>query len=145
MPAEDAEAAAERWRSRTGAEVVPRPRRPPGAGLPELRAALLRAVPEAPAPDAPAEAEHRVYRPGCGDGFQVERTGERAFRVSGRGVERLLARHDLGNEEALRYLEERLRDIGVIKALDGRRLRARRRRRDRRHGVRAGPGRAAVA
>ena len=34
-------------------------------------------------------------------------------------MERLLARHDLGNEEALRYLEERLRAIGVIKALEG--------------------------
>jgi len=121
VPDDDAEAAAAEWRSRTGCEVY-LTSSATGRGLPELRAALLRAVPEAPpaeaaAPGATAQAEHRVYRPGAGDGFQVERTGERAFRVSGRGVERLLARHDLGNEEALRYLEERLRDIGVIKAL----------------------------
>jgi GTP-binding protein len=32
-------------------------------------------------------------------------------------VERLVARHDVENEEALRYLEERLRKIGVIRAL----------------------------
>ena len=121
VPEDDAEAAAAEWRSRTGSEVY-LTSSATGRGLPELRAALLRAVPEAPPPEAAgteaaAQAEHRVYRPGAGDGFQVERTGERAFRVSGRGVERLLARHDLGNEEALRYLEERLRDIGVIKAL----------------------------
>ena len=38
-------------------------------------------------------------------------------RVTGEGMERLIARHDLGNEEALRYLEDRLRAMGVIKAL----------------------------
>ena len=98
-------------------------------GLPDLGCDRARVCPSCappccarcrprPRPPRPAaQAEHRVYRPGAGDGFRVERTGERAFRVSGRGVELLLARHDLGNEEALRYLEERLRDIGVIKAL----------------------------
>ena len=43
---------------------------------------------------------------------------EIAFRVVGRGLERLIARHDLENEEALRYLEDRLRAIGVIRALE---------------------------
>ena len=33
-------------------------------------------------------------------------------------VERLFARHDLGNDESLRYLEERLRSMGVIRALE---------------------------
>ncbi len=46
------------------------------------------------------------------------RTGPGAFRVESERVERLLARHDLGNEEALRYLEDRLRAMGVIKALE---------------------------
>ena len=32
-------------------------------------------------------------------------------------MERLVERHDLENEEALAYLEERLRGIGVIAAL----------------------------
>ena len=41
-----------------------------------------------------------------------------AFRVAGEGVERLIARHDLDNEEALRYVEERLRTLGVIRALE---------------------------
>jgi len=91
-----------------------------GRGLGDLRAALLSGVPMEEAgtlSEAAVEAEHRVYRPGAEDGFRVQRTGERAYRVEGKGVERLLARHDLGNEEALRYLEDRLRDIGVIKAL----------------------------
>ena len=44
--------------------------------------------------------------------------GERPSRCSGRGIERLLARYDLDNEEALAYLEERLRSIGVLKALE---------------------------
>jgi GTP-binding protein len=33
-------------------------------------------------------------------------------------VELLVARHDLSNEEALAYLEQRLREIGVIGALE---------------------------
>jgi GTP-binding protein len=38
--------------------------------------------------------------------------------VTGTGVERLLARYDLDNEEALAHLERRLRGIGVITALE---------------------------
>ena len=45
------------------------------------------------------------------------REGE-AFRVNGRGIEMLVARHDLSNLEALAYLESRLREIGVIAALE---------------------------
>jgi GTP-binding protein len=39
------------------------------------------------------------------------------YGVSGRGIEMLLARHDTQNPEALAYLEQRLREIGVIAAL----------------------------
>ena len=48
----------------------------------------------------------------------MERLGDHSFRVSGRGVERLVARYDLENEDALAYLERRLRGIGVIGALE---------------------------
>ena len=116
---EEAVAAAQEWRARTGGEVIVTSAAT-GRGLGDLRAALLSGVPMEEAgtlSEAAVEAEHRVYRPGAEDGFRVQRTGERAYRVEGKGVERLLARHDLGNEEALRYLEDRLRDIGVIKAL----------------------------
>ena len=39
------------------------------------------------------------------------------FEISGRGIEMLVERHDLGNFEAVAYLEQRLAEIGVIKAL----------------------------
>ena len=67
-----------------------------GQGLDELRAELLRRVPVAGArPTAPGLAgeeelaEHRVFRPAERRGFEVERVGEGAFRVTGEPVERL--------------------------------------------------------
>ncbi len=101
-----------------------------GAGLDELRRRLVRRVPAVHASDAddaggpgaapgPGElAEHRVYRPAADREWRVERVGERSFRVTGTGIERLVARYDLDNEDALAYLERRLRGIGVIGALE---------------------------
>jgi GTP-binding protein len=63
-------------------------------------------------------ATHRVYRPGEGDEIDVERTGSGSYRLHGRRLERLVARHDVENEEAMRYVEERLRALGAIKALE---------------------------
>ena len=94
-------------------------------GLGELAAELSRRVPvSAPAPagelpELETLAEHRVFRPAADRGYAVQRTGEHTFRVSGRGVERLLARYDLDNDDALGHLERRLRGIGVIGALEG--------------------------
>ena len=65
------------------------------------------------------ESEHRVYRPTGSGGYEIVALGEGAFEVTGRGVEMLVERHDLGNPEALAYLERRLREMGVIKALRG--------------------------
>jgi GTP-binding protein len=95
-----------------------------GQGLDELAATLGRMVPAADRPPEPLPgdvadlAEHRVFRPAAGRGFEVERVGDRRFRVSGESVERLVARHDLDNEEALAYLEGRLRRMGVIERLE---------------------------
>ena len=119
VPPEVAEAARTEWSDRVGGEVLVTSAAT-GAGLPELTAALLERVlpePEAGAEAAGEAASHKVYRPGAGDAYRVERTGDGTFRVVGEGIERLLARHDLDNEEALRYVEERLRALGVIKAL----------------------------
>jgi GTP-binding protein len=96
-----------------------------GAGLDDLRAAILATVPEGAAPAAAAqaappaefEAEHRVYRPAGEGGYHVRAEGEGAFRVAGRGIEMLFERHDLGNAEALAYLEQRLAEMGVLAAL----------------------------
>ncbi|MBA2342579.1 MAG: GTPase ObgE [Thermoleophilaceae bacterium] len=135
VPAEDAAAAVEHWRERLGsrARVVLATSAMTGEGLDGLAAAIAR---ELPAPVATAtdpssrgpgggdsdgvpalRATHRTFRPGADDAFEVERAGE-GFRVKGRAVERLLARHDTSNEEALRYVEDRLRSLGVIKALE---------------------------
>jgi GTP-binding protein len=91
-----------------------------GAGLDELTQAIFAALPDeaaVTAADGEFEAEHRVYRPGEEEGFDVVREGDGRFRVTGRGIELLIARHDLENPEALDYLESRLREIGVIAEL----------------------------
>ena len=59
-----------------------------------------------------------MYRPGRADAFRIDKRPSGAFRVEGQRVERLIARHDVDNEESLRYIEERLRALGVIKALE---------------------------
>ena len=125
VPEAVARAAAQEWRDRLGEralEVVVTSAAT-GRGLEELAAALARHVPPAeelppPAPEDEGVAEHRVYRPGGDEAFAVERTGAGAFRVTGGRVERLFARHDTGNDEALRYLEDRLRAMGVVRALE---------------------------
>jgi GTP-binding protein len=125
VPAQDAEDAAEAWRERLGDDVrVLVTSAATGQGLEALAAELLRRVPLLPSAsdavelDAPV-AEHRVFRPAAGRGFKVERIGDRAFRVDGEAVQRLLARHDLDNDEALAHVENRLRRMGVISALEG--------------------------
>jgi GTP-binding protein len=118
-----AQAAAGAWSERLG-EAVPviLTSSATGAGLDELSLELLRRVPsEGPRErsDAPAElAEHLTFRPGGGRGFRIERTDEGAYRVLGEGIDLLLARHDLENDEALAHVESRLRQIGVIRSLE---------------------------
>jgi GTPase len=119
VPQEEAVEAIERWRDRLGVEVIATSA-VTGQGLAELANAIFRDVPPEERPEEAAEtpATHRVYRPGRGDAYRVERTGPGAFRVEGERIERLIARHDVDNDEALRYVEERLRALGVIKALE---------------------------
>ncbi len=121
MPADAAAAAVAEWRARLGVPVLATSSAT-GQGLEELRDAIFGHVPPAepePVGEAEVAATHRVYRPGRDDAVQVERVRPGLFRVDGRRVERLIARHDVDNEEALRYVEERLRALGVIKALEG--------------------------
>jgi GTP-binding protein len=92
-------------------------------GLEELAVELQRRLPiEEPARDRPEQvqqlAEHQVFRPGASREYRVERIGEKSYKVSGTGIERLVARYDLDNEEALAHLERRLRGIGVLRALE---------------------------
>jgi GTP-binding protein len=119
VPPERLEAARGEWSERVAAPVLATSAAT-SAGIPELRDAIFERVPpEEPArPAAEQPATHRVYRPGEGDSFTVERVGPGAFRVEGGRVERLIARHDVGNDDALRYVEERLRALGVIRELE---------------------------
>jgi GTP-binding protein len=120
VPSEQAEAAREEWTRRLGIEVKVTSAAT-GLGLDELVDAIFRHVPPEPVEHAEpeeAQAEHRVYRPGGDEGFRVERLGDGTFRVTGGRVERLIARHDVDNEDAMRYVEERLRTLGVIRALE---------------------------
>ena len=93
-----------------------------GLGLDELRRVLLAAVPVAEAePEGAGEdevAEYAVFRPAAGRSFEVERIAAGEWRVSGEAVERLVARHDLANEEALAHVEHRLGRMGVLAALE---------------------------
>ena len=125
VPAEAATAAATDWEQRLGPDIpVIVTSSATGQGLRELADMLLRlvAVEQESAEMAPAAeelAEHRVFRPAAERSWRVERVGAGAFRVTGRGIERLVARYDPENEDAMAYLERRLRGIGVIDGLRG--------------------------
>lgn len=127
LPEDEVEAALAEWRQRLGEGGlgVLSASSATGEGLEELRGRILSSLPETTparperAPEGPAEfeAEHRVYRPAGEGGYSVQREEDGAYRVTGRGVELLFERHDVNNEEALAYLEQRLNEIGVIAAL----------------------------
>jgi GTP-binding protein len=127
LPPEQAEQAVAEWADRLGDRTlgVLSASSATGEGLDELRQRILIELPELAPPVAPSapledgfEAEHRVYRPAGEGGYWVEREDDGGFRVLGRGVELLFERHDTKNEEALAYLEQRLKEMGVIAALD---------------------------
>jgi GTP-binding protein len=119
---EVAERAAAEWAARLAGPPVLITSSATGQGLDDLRRELLRRVPVAePIPENAGEddvAEFQVFRPARGRAFEVERTGDGAFRVTGEAVDRLIARHDLENDEALAHVENRLRRMGVIAALE---------------------------
>ncbi len=121
------------WEARLGPEIaVLVTSAVSGTGLRELAAEMVRRVPLEPHVDETAVpiaaaalatvpealASHRVFRPAAQRRFSVRRTGDGAFTVTGEGIDRLLSRYDLENEEALAHLERRLRGIGVLRALE---------------------------
>ncbi len=140
IPADEVETTLAEWRSRAAGgvrevdiDMEGKPHTPlvlavssaTGEGLGELREQIFAALPETvaarpesgPEQAAEFEAEHRVYRPAGEGGYSVEREDDGVYRGTGRGVELLFERHDIRNEEALAYLEQRLNEIGVVAAL----------------------------
>ncbi len=140
VTAERAAAAVAEWSRRLGPEVpVIATSSATGAGLSELAAELMRLVPDAGAADGAVAqnevqardgagramvdlggeelAEHMVFRPVEHSGFSVRQTGPGAFAVRGGAVERLVSRFDVDNDDAMAYVEGRLRRLGVLRAL----------------------------
>jgi GTP-binding protein len=128
-PARVAQMVAE-WQQRLGPDVpVIATSAATAAGLEQVSAELLRHVseldcrgeppgePSAQTGDEPL-VEHMVFRPVAREGFTVRRSGPGRFTVAGEGIERLLARFDPDNEDAMAYVEGRLRRIGVLSALE---------------------------
>jgi GTPase len=147
MDARTADARVAEWQGRLGSEVpVIATSSATGQGIDQVKNELLRhfarleleelglegdagqtaGVEDPPAPPAherrprgePELAEHMVFRPAAGAGFHVEQLAPGVFAVRGRGIERLLARFDVDNEDAMAYFEGRLRRIGVLAALE---------------------------
>ena len=88
-----------------------------GAGVDELVAALGRGLAAVEPPPTPAPAPS-VLRPGEDrvSVFTVAREDE-GFRIVGAALERLVAKTELSNDEAVRYLQEVMERAGVSDAL----------------------------
>ena len=84
-------------------------------GLDELMGRLGTLIGEARA-DEPEPEPFVLLRP-VEEGFTVVRDDDGAWRVSGRGAERVVAMADLTNLEAMEYVQHRLRKMGVERAL----------------------------
>ena len=84
-------------------------------GLGPFLGAVSRLVAEARETEAEPES-FVVHRPEE-EGFSVRRDEDGAFRVAGRLAERVVAMADLTNREALAYVQDRFRRLGVDRAL----------------------------
>jgi GTP-binding protein len=86
-----------------------------GAGLPELLYRLAALVGETRASRPPSQA-FVVHRPEP-EGVRVARADDGALVVSGQAAERAVAVSDLTDQTALAYVHDRLRRLGVDRAL----------------------------
>jgi GTPase len=130
---EEGEQAQREWQERMGEVPVILTSSATRQGLDELATELLRRVPALTGDDDIGGQrvpngeisdvledlpEHRTFRPAPSNGFRITQNDEDVYVVEGDGVERLVARYDLDNEDALQHLERRLRGLGVIRALE---------------------------
>lgn len=86
-----------------------------GDGVRRVLGELATLVREARTVDAP-EPSTVVIRPEP-EGTRIERIGEEEFRLHGRDVERAVALNDVTTPDALNYIEERLKHLGVLRML----------------------------
>ena len=92
-----------------------------GAGMDALVLRVGRMVHEAREAAREIGREYEtVYRVRAAEdtrGFEVKRTGAGSYEVHGESVERMVIMTEMGNEEAVAYLQKRLAKMGVEKAL----------------------------
>jgi GTPase len=88
-------------------------------GLRELAFAMAALVGEARAAAPQAVPSRQVIRPTPADeaGFEVVRTGDNAFLITGERPRRWVQQTDFSNDEAVGYLADRLARLGVEEAL----------------------------
>ncbi|HKA04343.1 MAG TPA: GTPase ObgE [Acidimicrobiales bacterium] len=86
-----------------------------GEGLAELTGTLADLV--AQARDTEPVAEGFVIHRPAPEGVTIERIADGEFRVRGRAAERAVALSDLTNRDALAYADDRLKRLGVDRAL----------------------------
>jgi GTP-binding protein len=90
------------------------------ARLAEIRREMAeRAAPAQAAPDFAFSPDHRLYTPlAQSREFAVEQVGDHEFEVRGAAAERAVAMTDLANAEGFRFLQTRLRQMGIAAALE---------------------------
>jgi GTP-binding protein len=87
-----------------------------GEGLLELQSRLAGVVSQAREKDRAVGGSIVVHRP-AGEGVEVVRDTEGCFVVEGRAALRSVALSDLTDDDAIAYVQDRLRRLGVEKAL----------------------------
>ena len=126
VPAEAAERGGRAWREALGEDVpVLVTSSATRAGLAELarcccaRSRCRRRARRRSSPPYEELAEHRVFRPGGGPRVVASSAARASSSASPAApIERLFARFDVENEEALAHVERRLKRMGVIRALE---------------------------
>ena len=86
-----------------------------GEGIPHVLGRLVELVKEARA-TLPPPAAYAVHRPAA-ESFRVERDETGGWAVVGRDAERAVALNDLTNPEAMQVVQDRLKRLGVDRAL----------------------------
>ena len=87
-----------------------------GLGISTLVGRLGSMVAEARADEPEATGTIVIHRP-LPEGFSVEKVDDGVYEVFGKVVERAVALNDVTTDEAADYIQDRLRKIGVDRAL----------------------------
>jgi GTP-binding protein len=87
-----------------------------GLGIPALIGTLGTMVAEARTAEPEATGNIVIHHP-LPEGFSVERIEEGVYEVFGKVVERAVALNDVTTDEAADYIQDRLRKIGVDRAM----------------------------